>query len=85
MGSNHPLAERWARCFKELHGFPDVAASSVELKRIAAAHNGHAGGARIAATPGRMMSEAGKISPASVALFEAIMKAKPHPEQGIRA
>ena len=42
-----------------------------------------------AATPnGRrpeMMSEAAKVGPATVALFEAIMKAKPHPEQGFRS
>ncbi len=31
------------------------------------------------------MSEAAKIGPATVALFEAIMKAKPHPEQGFRS
>jgi transposase len=36
-------------------------------------------------TPARMMSEAAKIGPATVALFEAIMKAKPHPEQGFRS
>jgi transposase len=36
-------------------------------------------------TPGRMMREAGKIGPATIALVEAIMKAKPHPEQGFRA
>ena len=28
---------------------------------------------------------AGQIGPATVALFEAIMKAKPHPEQGFRS
>ena len=32
-----------------------------------------------------MMREAGKIGPATIALIEAIMKAKPHPEQGFRA
>ena len=32
-----------------------------------------------------MMSEAAKIGPATIALFEAIMKAKPHPEQGFRS
>ena len=32
-----------------------------------------------------MMSEAAKVGPATVALFEAIMKAKPHPEQGFRS
>ena len=31
-----------------------------------------------------MLREAGKIGPATVALVEAIMKAKPHPEQGFR-
>jgi transposase len=36
-------------------------------------------------TPARMMYEARKIGPATVALIEAIMKAKPHPEQGFRA
>ena len=28
-----------------------------------------------------MMREAGKIGPATIALIEAVMKAKPHPEQ----
>jgi transposase len=36
-------------------------------------------------TPARMMNEAARIGPATVALFEAIMKAKPHPEQGFRS
>ena len=36
-------------------------------------------------TPARMMDEAGKVGSATVALFEAIMKAKPHPEQGFRS
>ena len=36
-------------------------------------------------TPAKMMEEAAKIGPATVALFEAIMKAKPHPEQGFRS
>ena len=36
-------------------------------------------------TPARMMSEAAKVGLATVALFEAIMKAKPHPEQGFRS
>ena len=36
-------------------------------------------------TPARMMSVAAKIGPATIALVEAIMKAKPHPEQGFRA
>ncbi len=36
-------------------------------------------------TPTRMMAEAARIGPATVALFEAIMKAKPHPEQGFRS
>ena len=31
------------------------------------------------------MDDAAKIGPATVALFEAIMKAKPHPEQGFRS
>jgi transposase len=33
-------------------------------------------------TPARLVREAEKIGPATIALFEAIMKAKPHPEQG---
>jgi len=36
-------------------------------------------------TPARLMREARKIGPATIALVEAIMKAKPHPEQGFRA
>ena len=36
-------------------------------------------------TPAKMMSEAALIGPATVALFDAIMKAKPHPEQGFRS
>ena len=36
-------------------------------------------------TPAKMMNEAAKVGPATVALFEAIMKAKPHPEQGFRS
>jgi len=36
-------------------------------------------------TPAKMMDDAAKIGPATVALFEAIMKAKPHPEQGFRS
>jgi transposase len=36
-------------------------------------------------TPDRMMREAGKIGPATIALVEVIMTAKPHPEQGFRA
>ena len=36
-------------------------------------------------TPAKMMSEAAKVGPATIALVEAIMKAKPHPEQGFRA
>jgi len=36
-------------------------------------------------TPQRMMREAAKIGSATVALTEAIMKAKPHPEQGFRS
>ena len=35
-------------------------------------------------TPARMLREAARIGPATVALCEAIMKAKPHPEQGFR-
>jgi transposase len=36
-------------------------------------------------SPAKMMSEAAKIGSATVALFAAIMKAKPHPEQGFRS
>jgi transposase len=36
-------------------------------------------------TPARLMREAEKIGPATLALFEAIMRAKPHPEQGFRS
>jgi transposase len=36
-------------------------------------------------TPARMMKEAARIGPATVALFDAIMNAKPHPEQGFRS
>jgi transposase len=36
-------------------------------------------------SPARMLREAGKIGPATTALFETIMKAKPHPEQGFRS
>jgi len=36
-------------------------------------------------TPARMRREAAKIGPATIALVAAIMKAKPHPEQGFRA
>jgi transposase len=36
-------------------------------------------------SPARMLREAEKIGPATIALFEAIMKAKPHPEQGLRS
>ena len=36
-------------------------------------------------TPAKMMSEAAMIGPAAIALVEAIMKAKPHPEQGFRS
>jgi transposase len=36
-------------------------------------------------TPARMMRHAASIGPATVALVEAIMRAKPHPEQGFRA
>jgi hypothetical protein len=32
-----------------------------------------------------MLRMAGNIGPATVALFEVIMKAKPHPEQGFRS
>src|SRR5258708_14553302 len=36
-------------------------------------------------SPARMLREAEKIGPATTALFEAIMKVKPHPEQGFRS
>jgi transposase len=36
-------------------------------------------------TPARMLRRAGEIGPATVTLFEAIMRAKPHPEQGFRS
>jgi transposase len=36
-------------------------------------------------TPSRIMRHAASIGPATIALVEAIMKAKPHPEQGFRA
>jgi transposase len=36
-------------------------------------------------TPQRMMREAAKIGPATIAMVETIMKAKPHPEQGFRS
>jgi transposase len=36
-------------------------------------------------TPAKMMDEAAKVGPATSALFDAIMKAKPHPEQGFRS
>ena len=36
-------------------------------------------------SPARLLREAEKIGPATTALFAAIMKAKPHPEQGFRS
>jgi transposase len=36
-------------------------------------------------TPARIRREAARIGPATIALVEAIMQAKPHPEQGFRA
>jgi transposase len=36
-------------------------------------------------TPARLMQEAARIGPSTIALIEAIMKAKPHPEQGFRS
>jgi transposase len=36
-------------------------------------------------TPARIKREAAKIGTATIALVKAIMKAKPHPEQGFRA
>jgi hypothetical protein len=35
-------------------------------------------------TPAGMMCEAEKIGPATITLVQAIMQAKPHPEQGFR-
>ena len=35
-------------------------------------------------TPTRLLAAAKKIGPSTVALCEAIMRAKPHPEQGFR-
>jgi transposase len=32
-----------------------------------------------------VLQQAGKIGPATIALFETIMRAKPHPEQGFRS
>jgi transposase len=36
-------------------------------------------------TPARLKQEAAKIGPSTIALVEAIMMAKPHPEQGFRS
>lgn len=36
-------------------------------------------------TPARMLAEAAKVGPSTVALIQAIMTAKPHPEQGFRS
>jgi transposase len=36
-------------------------------------------------TPARLKEEAAKIGPSAIALVEAIMNAKPHPEQGFRS
>ena len=60
-------------------------------RRAQPAHDHHRSTcrARTAVTPNgrrqRMMREAAKIGPATIALVEAIMKAKPHPEQGFRS
>jgi transposase len=35
-------------------------------------------------TPARLLEEAARIGPAAVALCEAVMAARPHPEQGFR-
>ena len=51
--------------------------------RRRAAHDGHRAYAEW--TPARMLAAGTKIGPSTTALFEAIMKAKPHPEQGFRA
>jgi transposase len=49
-------------------------------EHMPSAHRHHAGW-----TPDRLMQEAARIGPSTVALFEAIMTAKPHPEQGLRS
>ena len=36
-------------------------------------------------TPARLLAAAEKIGPSTIALCEAIMRAKPHPEQGFRS
>ena len=36
-------------------------------------------------TPARLLAAVNKIGPSTVALCEAIMRAKPHPEQGFRS
>jgi transposase len=36
-------------------------------------------------TPARLLAAAGQIGPSTVALCEAIMRARPHPEQGFRS
>jgi transposase len=36
-------------------------------------------------SPARLLRKAAEIGPATTALIEAIMKAKPHPEQGFRS
>ncbi len=35
-------------------------------------------------TPGRLIATAEKIGPSTAAFFEAVMAARPHPEQGFR-
>jgi transposase len=36
-------------------------------------------------TPARLMQQAARIGPSTIALIEVILKAKPHPEQGFRS
>ena len=62
------------------------ARSSVRNRHTTVAEHMPSAHRRYAAwTPAKMMCEAGKIGTATIALVEAIMQAKPHPEQGFRA
>jgi transposase len=62
------------------------ARSSVRHRHTTVAEHMPSAHRRYAAwTPAKMMCEAGKIGTATIALVEAIMQAKPHPEQGFRA
>jgi transposase len=49
------------------------------MSRCASAHRRHAQW-----TPARLLEEAGRIGPSAVALCDAVMTARPHPEQGFR-